>query len=264
MIKNLFKNRGVAPQPLMTIDPNERIYAVGDVHGRADLLKRMLNQMTSQDGMATDDRTTRWIFLGDYIDRGDDSAAVLEILSTLNTEGRYNVDFLLGNHEDAMLSFIHDPIANPDWLRFGAVQTLASFGIDLSGPKPDQNELLEIQDALIIALEPYGAFLDSLIPVVQSGNVVFAHAGWRGVPVDTPEGRHDAIWGYREFLQDEPIAGFKVVHGHYDAAHPVCTTGRICVDTGAYYSGKLTAVCMDHSETFISVTSAGPVQKFVG
>ena len=239
-----------------SVAPDERIYAIGDVHGRADLLLALIKRIIADASDIKDHRKTRVVFLGDYIDRGDDLARVLNVLSDLIKGSSDDIVCLMGNHEDALLSFLSDPIGKPGWLGFGAMQTLASFGVKVPGADPDPGQRVKIRDALAVALRPYSAFLQGLAPMVRSGDVVFAHAGWRPGPSTKAESTRDTVWGYPGFLQPQPAPGVRVVHGHYDDAQPVSMPGRVCVDTGAYYSGVLTAVRLDDGEAFLSVDTA--------
>ncbi len=254
--RQIFKRKSRTRRPRLSVAPDERVYAIGDVHGRADLLLGLLERIQADAWAIKDHRRTRLVFLGDYIDRGDDTARVLKILSGLKESETDGIVCLMGNHEAALLSFLSDPIGNPDWLRFGAMQTLASFGVEVLSADPDPVQRVRIRDALAYALRPYMAFLRGLDPMVRSGDVVFAHAGWRPENPNTAGSTQDMLWGYSEFLQAQPVPGVRVVHGHYDSARPVSAPGRICVDTGAYYSGLLTAVRLDDGEVFLSVNGA--------
>lgn len=237
---------------LPAVAPDERIYAVGDIHGRFDLLIALLRRIAADAATHGDGRRPRLVFLGDYIDRGEQSRQVLEALASLAATGSPDLVFLRGNHEAALLDFLRDPERHPGWLRFGGLETLASFGILPPRGATGAAGRARLRDALAAALAPLRPFLEGLLPSHRAGDVLFVHAAVDpGRPLERqPE---DALlWGHRDFLTEDPVPGVRIVHGHYDAAGPVSLPGRICVDTGAYYSGRLTAVRLDTGEAFLT------------
>jgi serine/threonine protein phosphatase 1 len=241
-----------AHDPAVAAD--ERIYAIGDIHGRFDLLIRLLERIQKDATGYADGRRPRIVFLGDYIDRGEDSKRVLDALADLAGAESRDLVFLRGNHEDALQAFLRDPEIHPGWLRYGGLETLASLGIQPPRRSIDAAERSRLRDALAGAIRPYEGFLSSLQTSLRSGDVLFSHAGLDPtLPLEAQSGEA-MIWGHRDFLVDEPVGGLRVVHGHYDGESPVSRVGRICVDTGAYYSGVLTAVRLDDGEHFISAT----------
>lgn len=242
------------PTTVPTVASDERVYVIGDIHGRQDLLIRLLKQINEDALSVADARRVRLVFLGDYIDRGDSSRQVIDTLIKLNEGRPQGLTFLLGNHEAAMLAFLNDPVENKTWLNFGASQTLASYGVPAPRSRPDNAELERVRDDLDEALGAHVDFLKTLKPMARSGNVIFAHAG-----INPNRGLHeqrmnDLIWGHPEFLTDDPLPGYRVVHGHYDDADPVIHPGRLCIDTGAYYTSRLTAVRLDEGEAIIDAT----------
>jgi serine/threonine protein phosphatase 1 len=241
------------PAGVPRVSPSERIYAIGDIHGRCDLLLRLLERIEEDSARFDDGRTLRLVFLGDYIDRGDHSREVLEVLSDLSTPELPDFGFLLGNHEAALLSFLGNPASGPRWFRVGGRQTLASYGV--RAPRDEDPETLaRVRNDLAAALGRHRDFLTSLSLTEQSGDVLFTHAGVNPACAD-PRADPDAIlWGCADFGGETPVPGRRIVHGHFDAVAPVSHPGRICVDTGAYYSGRLTAVRLDETEEFLTVT----------
>lgn len=234
-----------------SVASSDRVYAIGDIHGRCDLLVDLL-ELIEQDGDSFDDgRTVRLVFLGDYIDRGDDSRAVLDLLCDLADNASPDFSFLSGNHEAALLAFLRDPAQGRDWLNFGGLQTLASYGVPLPGRGQERQALLATRDALQRALGRHHGFLTSLSLLERSGDVIFTHAGLNPSRPDPRDDTHALLWGCAEFLTPDPRPGCRVVHGHFDAPKPLSLPGRICVDTGAYYSGRLTAVRLDAGEDFL-------------
>jgi serine/threonine protein phosphatase 1 len=248
---------------LPMVDPLERIYAVGDIHGRHDLLAAML-ELISTDIMKTkDNRRNRIVFMGDYIDRGDHSREVLDSLAEIfgvneelerRTGTRF--DFLSGNHEVALLRFLEDPVRGSDWLSWGGRQTLASFGIVARSNTPDDDELKALRDQFRTEIRPHLDFLTNLSKMVVSGGVVFVHAG---LDPEFPLAKQPdaaAFWGQNPSGKKSGLPGYRMVHGHVASYEPVSIPERICVDTGAYYSGRLTAVRLDRDETFLHVDAA--------
>ena len=222
-------------------------------------MMRLLQKISADAITGADARRVRIIFLGDYIDRGDRSREVIDTLYKLGQGDPEGLTFLLGNHEAALLAFLDDPVANKNWLNFGAAQTLASYGVVPPRARAPEADLHRTRDALAEAMGAHVAFLEALKPMAQSGKVVFAHAG-----LNPNRGLHqqrvsDLIWGHSEFLAPDPVPGYRVVHGHYDDVDPVVLPGRICVDTGAYYSGTLTAVRLDDGAKIVAAAVDDPV-----
>jgi len=234
------------------VAPTERVYAIGDIHGRYDLLVSLLEKIEEDSATFRDERTVRIVFLGDYVDRGDDSRQVLELLSKLAASGSPDFIFLTGNHEAALLAFLADPIEGRAWLNFGGRQTLASYGVRLPPRGVKRSDLQSAGDDFGRALGRHRDFLLSLSLLDRSGDVLFTHAGLNPSKADDPRSDpHAILWGCKEFLREDPVPGARIVHGHFDAPTPLSATGRICVDTGAYYSGRLTAVRLDAGEHFL-------------
>lgn len=239
-------------QPLR-VASGERLYVVGDIHGRNDLLVAMLSKIVQDAHACTDTRKPRFVFLGDYIDRGDHSADVLETLSTVGQVGEQAFDFLMGNHEAAMLSFLEDPIAGADWISWGGRQTLTSYGIGSLSRKPDKVELIAVRDTLYEKSQLHLPFLRALKRYVVSGDVICVHASID--PALSLEAQPDdaLLWGQNPSGESAGLPGHLMVHGHFADYEPVVRGDRICVDTGAYYSGRLTAVRLDDEQTFLHV-----------
>jgi serine/threonine protein phosphatase 1 len=231
---------------------DERVYAIGDIHGRLDLMIRLLARIHEDAAGRADGRRPRIVFLGDYIDRGEASRQVLDALLNLAGANSRDLIFLQGNHEAALLAFLRDPEGQPGWLSYGARATLGSLGLPVRQRGLGRADRVRLRDELAEAIAPYLGFLTALGASVRSGDVLFSHAG---LDPRLPLGTQPAeamIWGHRDFLVDQPVAGLRVVHGHYDGDRPVSRPGRVCVDTGAYYSGVLTAVCLDAGERFLA------------
>jgi serine/threonine protein phosphatase 1 len=223
--------------------PGQPVYVIGDIHGRADLLDQLLAVIARDCG----DRAATIICVGDYIDRGDQSAAVLARLYALQRAEPTGFHCLMGNHEKMMLDFLDRPEERgARWLRNGGLQTLASFGIgavtDASGPE----RIVEIRHALARVLPAHLALWVRNLPLSwQSGNLGVVHAGADpALPFDVQEVQ-TLIWGHKDFLTTPRTDSLWIVHGHTVTDKPTSFRGRIAVDTGAYYSGHLTAAAID-------------------
>ena len=221
--------------------PAQTLAVIGDVHGRADLLRRALEQ----------GRDAQIILVGDYTDRGEQSAEVLRLL-----HARSDLICLIGNHEDMLLRFLDDPTRNGKrWLRYGGRQTLASFGIVGVSETTAPEQLEDIRDELAKAMGPdLTEWLRALPSSWQSGNVVICHAG--ADPTMSIAGQEKQVlhWGHRDFESTLRMDGLWIVHGHTIVDAPVMKNGRINVDTGAYATGRLTtARISDQGVSFTTV-----------
>lgn len=241
------------------VSEHHRIYAIGDVHGRIDLLRTIIKKIEADSSRFSDDRVLKIVFLGDYIDRGDNSRDVLSFIMDLECShpGRYV--FLRGNHEAALLDFLDDPVGKSAWLEWGGHQTIASFGILPSGTELDAQQLVEIRDALQERISNFVPFLKLLHPYYVSGQVIFAHASLDPNVSLESQPESALLWGRTPKGQSRTLPGYRIVHGHFAGDEPTSSAEHICVDTGAYYSGKLTAVRLDQSAEYI-VAKAGELR----
>lgn len=225
--------------------PEVDVAVIGDLHGRADLLEQMLTMLAKEASEA------QVLCVGDYVDRGPDSKAVLQRLRSHSG----NMICLLGNHEVMMLDFLEDPVEHGGrWLRNGGVTTLASFGINLDEGL-GRAELLKARDALQAELgDGTRDWLDGLPIYWQSGNLLVTHAGPDPkLPIDRQD-EASFLWGHNRFLRDARNDDLWVAHGHWIKDRGTCASARIAVDTGAWTTGKLTAAFIqkDGSVRFIS------------
>lgn len=233
--------RKPAPPP----HPSEPFVAVGDVHGRADMLRNIGQQIKSQ--------CPDWsvVFLGDYIDRGNHSREVLEMLLSVSARSTPPVTCLMGNHERMLLDALDNPeSAVPRWLRNGGLQTLASFGVALPrGNSTDPAALCAMRDALASAMgEEMIAWLRARPLMWQNGNIWALHAG---ADPDKPlpeQAEAVLLWGHPAFLHTPRRDGQWIVHGHTIVDAPRAEHGRIAVDTGAYATGRLSAALITEGE----------------
>lgn len=213
-----------------------RLYAIGDVHGCADRLARLL-QLIGEDAATAPQSARRLIFLGDYVDRGPDSRGAVDRVVAAPSFAAETVA-LMGNHEAMMLAALDRPDdeqAVSLWLANGALATLASYGADPNLPAALWGE--EVGEA-------HRRFLRRLAKWHAAGGYLFVHAGIRpGVP-HTAQDEKDLLWIREPFLSSPDDHGAVVVHGHTPTREPVVRPNRIGIDTGAVYGGKLTALVL--------------------
>lgn len=222
-----------------------RLYAIGDVHGRDDLLAAAHARIRA-DLAAAPPGDYRIVHLGDYVDRGPESAAVIERLAALGRADPRVVS-LCGNHDEMMQAFLVDPVAaGEQWFANRAADTLASYGVDAPPVVTSYRQLVELGEALAAALPAtHRAFLDALPRSVRFGDYFFCHAGIRpGVPLDAQDPA-DLIWIREPFLTDRRDHGAVIVHGHTPVATPDVRTNRINIDTGVVFSGRLTTLVLE-------------------
>jgi serine/threonine protein phosphatase 1 len=241
------------------LPPGLRVYAVGDIHGRDDLLAKLL-EMIEEDHARRGECRLLPVFLGDYVDRGPGSRAVIECLAALNARWP-DTRFLRGNHEDLLLGFLGEHERGLAWLMNGGVATLASYGVRTDDAwrifMPGHRGLGRLRAAFIRALpEAHLAFLRDLESAVQIGDYYFVHAGVRpGIPL-AEQADEDRLWIRREFLSSREDFGAFVVHGHTPALRPDIRPNRIGIDTLAWETGRLTALGLEGSERWFLNTGA--------
>jgi serine/threonine protein phosphatase 1 len=228
-----------------SLPPGELVYAIGDIHGRADLLASLLAQIAADAAKSVGVRRRSLVFVGDYIDRGPDSRRVVELLLRALPRD-FDVHFLKGNHEAIMLDFVEDPSRLGQWLANGAEATFRSYGVDVVGLVRGGAEPEIWRRAFLAAFpEEHRRFFESLELAVSLGDYLFVHAGIRpGVPLEA-QNPQDLIWIRGEFLRSEADFGKVVVHGHTPTALPDMRANRIGIDTGAVFTNRLTALRLE-------------------
>lgn len=220
-----------------------RLYVVGDIHGRADLLSDMHRMIRADRESNLPDRAVV-IYLGDYIDRGAASSDVLDIILNEPLQG-FEAVHLLGNHEDFMLAFLQNPAIGDLWLKNGGDATMYSYGVGLPQVSDRDERHRVMRDQLEGKLpEPHLQFLKSLKLLHIEGDYAFVHAGikpGRDLSEQVPD---DVLWIREEFLGSNANHGKCIVHGHTITDEVEIRPNRIGIDTGAYFSGKLTCLVL--------------------
>lgn len=226
------------------VPPGQLVYAIGDIHGETGPLRRLLERIATDVEIQGRGAHVSLIFLGDYIDRGGESREVLDLLSGGSLPGDAQI-FLRGNHEDAMLEFLREPLGARHWLRFGGAETLASYGIVASPETIDPKRCQAFAAALAERLpDAHRVFLEETMPYHVIGDYIFVHAGIRpGVALEQQEPA-DLMWIREEFLGGRHRAPPVIVHGHTISEAPELLGWRIGIDTGAFATGRLTAIAL--------------------
>lgn len=241
-------------RPLTAFD--EVVFAVGDIHGRLDLLDTLLRKIQQrieqQQRRASFPLRGRLVFLGDYVDRGPDSRGVIDRLISLELPD-VDIVCLKGNHEAVLLDVLERPDRMGAWCRHGGAATLRAYGIDV-----DENaapEALEDARERLVAAMPasHRAFLRGLPSFYSHGRLFFVHAG---VDPDRPIAAQDDaqyLWIREPFLHSRKPLEAVVVHGHTPQDAPSWDGRRIGLDTGAYFTNRLnSAMVQDNTVEFIS------------
>ncbi len=225
------------------------VYAIGDVHGRLDLLENLLERIRSDAGQYPDDVERRLIFLGDYIDRGPASRGVVDRLLEDPLPGFATVR-LMGNHEEALLLFLDELNDGRDWLTFGGLETLMSYGVPLRALPNTEAAAAVLRLALASAVpQAHVDFFRNGALHHSVGDYLFVHAGVRpGVALEK-QSPGDLLWIRDDFLRSRaPLPHRVVVHGHTICDLPQDRGYRINIDTGAFVSGRLTCLVLRGSE----------------
>ena len=218
-----------------------RIYAIGDIHGRLDLLDQMIVAIRRDIDSHPGEGLT--VTLGDYLHRGPDSRGVVDRLAHNPFATPYVA--LKGNHEDLFDMFLQNPSIGVDWRRLGGLETLHSYGISVPSIMIDIDYELAAEQ-LQAALPPdHSKFLASLKTSFDVGNYFFCHAGIRpGVPFEG-QSKRDLLWIREEFLNSQMDFGKIIIHGHTPVEKPEVLPNRINIDTGAFATGRLTCVVLE-------------------
>ncbi len=243
MFSRLLKPKRSAP----AVPDGLVVYAFGDVHGRADLLRLLLERFFAVS--ARQGGRPVIIGLGDYIDRGPSSREVLDLLVYLAGIDGLETHFLRGNHDQTLLDFLDDPINGPAWCEFGGREAMMSYGVIAPPARAEAAEWTRTRDAFAAALPPaHLKLLRGLEISLEIGGYFFAHAGGRmGLPLHA-QSDQDLMWIREPFLSDGRPFEKVVVHGHSAGELIHLDQRRINVDTGAYATGQLTAVRLEGTD----------------
>ena len=241
MFKGIF-----APKPRRAQAPEGVvIYAIGDIHGRADLLERLIAAIKRDN----DHTAARGVIvgLGDYIDRGGDSRAVIDQLIALQQSPDFDCRFLCGNHEEVLLDFLRSPKVGARWRQFGGRECLSSYGVLLLA-EVDEGGWTTVRDEFAAALPAaHLEFLRSLESSLSLGEYFFSHAGARPGVALKDQVNGDLLWIREPFLSHKGAFEQVVVHGHSVKPDVHLDARRIGIDTGAYATGVLTALRLEGS-----------------
>jgi serine/threonine protein phosphatase 1 len=237
----MFSKRRAPPLRKPQVPDRSRIYVVGDVHGRIDLFDNLINQIALDLRRADCDKSLT-VFLGDYVDRGPNSAAVLGRL----TRGDLPTPIvtLRGNHEQMLLNFLEDEATLDTWRHNGGLETLHSYKIDVTSLLRGQGYKLAQQELFARMPEEDQKCFQAMKTHATVGDYFFCHAGVRpGVPLDR-QNDHDLLWIRDEFLSSNADFGKIIVHGHTPVPEPEIHPNRINIDTGAFATNRLTCLIL--------------------
>jgi Calcineurin-like phosphoesterase len=241
--------RWLTRRPRMTVDIAEvpsglRVYAIGDIHGRVDLLRLLHRRIAADAAQAEPAIRKLAIYLGDYVDRGLHSREVLDVLVRERLSGFESIH-LRGNHDHEFLAFLEDPVKSQAWLRYGGDATLYSYGVRLPADTPVEQRLILLGERLREAVPAdHIAFLARLPYTCEVGDYLFVHAGIdpdKSIDQQTPQ---DMLWIRDTFLEADCDFGKVVVHGHSVTELPEVRENRIGIDTGACYTNALTCLVL--------------------
>ncbi len=232
-----------------SIPAGQVVYAIGDIHGRRDLLDRLLARIEADAAKHASSEDRLLVLLGDYIDRGPTSREVVDRLVTAPLRG-FSTICLKGNHEDALLAFLDGIADGLDWLSYGGLETLMSYGVPLRGLPNTLAASVEMRRALAASVpREHVEFFRRCGRHHQVGDYVFVHAGVRpGIALERQDSG-DLMWIRDDFLRSRnPLPGHVVVHGHTIVDEPQDRGYRINIDTGAFVSGRLTCLVLRRQE----------------
>jgi serine/threonine protein phosphatase 1 len=221
-----------------------RIYVIADIHGRADLLQKLLKAI-EKDAREHDASRRILVTLGDYIDRGPESRKVIETLVHLPLSN-FTAKHLCGNHEDMFLAFLEDPEEGLLWISNGGWSTLLSYGFSVAELPDTMDDLPRVRDQILQRMpKSHLGFLRALKFSYHLNGYFFVHAGVRpGVALDAQD-EEDLLWIREEFLFSNKDFSKIVVHGHSMVSKPEIHKNRIALDTGAFHTGKLTCLVLN-------------------
>jgi serine/threonine protein phosphatase 1 len=223
-------------------DHPPRCYVIGDIHGRSDLLDRIVDEITRDIEKSPEPRSLT-VTLGDYVDRGPDSYGVLDRLA----RNPFPTDYiaLKGNHEELFGNFLTEPAVCSHWRRLGGLETLHSYKVPVTALMIGKGFEAAAQALRQVLPEAHSAFLGRLKLSLTVGDYFLCHAGVRpGIPLENQRAQ-DLLWIRDEFRSSKAQFGKIVVHGHTPTPSPEVFANRINIDTGAFATGRLTCLVIE-------------------
>ncbi len=234
--------------PLARVDDGVRVYVIGDIHGRDDLVRKICNDIRKDSETMPFGMKKIAVFLGDYLDRGMNSREVIDFLVGNPLPG-FDIHFLKGNHEQKLLDFLEDFEEGGAWLELGGGATVFSYGVRVPKEVEVAGRLKYIHDAFRGKLpDSHHRFLKNLEIQHTIGDYLFVHAGVNPKHPLDDQNPNDIIWGVDEFLDFDDDLDKVVVHGHSTNLGPIERNNRIGIDTGAYFTDDLTCLVLEEGE----------------
>lgn len=229
-----------------------RLYAIGDIHGSLDQL-RQLHTLIASDAEKHQARSKTIVYLGDYIDRGPDSAAIIDLLLDRPLDGFVSVH-LKGNHEDTLLRFLDGEPVGPMWFTYGGMTTLLSYGVKPPRVSFGDADMIRVREDLGRAVpQRHLDFFRTLRLTHDAGGYFFVHAGVRPGTALERQDPEDLMWIRDIFHSSDEYFGRIIVHGHHISKEPDIRLNRIGIDTGAFATGRLTCFIADGTgRTFLA------------
>jgi serine/threonine protein phosphatase 1 len=259
LVERLLRGKRPAPeQPQAFLPAGRRVYCIGDIHGRLDLLQQLQAQIVADAAGFPGEKTL--VYLGDYIDRGDESKEVIDLMLQQPLHG-FETVHLLGNHEQTLLDFLQHPHDVTSWLHYGGRETLLSYGVPVgfaTGAQDIDRMHAELEQRLPAQ---HLEFYQQLKLFHISGKYGFVHAGIRpGIPLGA-QAKDDLLWIRDEFTGSKQMHELVIVHGHTITAEVEFHDNRIGIDTGAFHSGVLTCLVLEGTEQRLLQTGPGAGRK---
>jgi len=225
------------------LPPGTRIYTIGDIHGRLDLLKELERQI-DQDIKSRPIGRPLYVFLGDYIDRGMSSRQTIDWL--IEHSRNCETVFLMGNHEQIAIECLRNPDLFGQWMRLGGLETLISYGIVPEATGSVGKKIVEMQAAFHTALpQSHLRFFRNLQSCFSCGDFFFAHAGINPDVDLSRQKERDLLWIRSAFLSSDKNFGKIIIHGHTPTHDIEVRPNRVNIDTGAFATGRLTCLVID-------------------
>lgn len=239
------------------VPSGDRIYAIGDIHGRVDLLERLHAKIARDAQTAAPGTRKTIIYLGDYVDRGLNTKELLDYLLDNPLPGFAPV-YLKGNHDEYFANFLESSADGVPWLKYGGDATVYSYGVRIAEDVPPELRLDHVRDRLLETVpQRHMAFLTHLKLAWTVGDFLFVHAGVRPDRPWDQQLSEDLLWIREEFLESDREFGKIVVHGHSVSSAPDVRENRIGIDTGACFSNVLTCLVLEEDiKRFLSTAES--------